>query len=168
MTENVKIKSLAKATVGLTVPELNLRRTWARKGAVQLIPMELLEQAIFSPGVEYMFKTGLLFIDDLETRIKLGLEEEEATPKTAQLIALTDEKIKELFEKTGWKDFKETLEKLSLPQLEELADGAITLKVTDYQRCKLLQEKTGKDVLKIVMRNNEEEAADNAKTGAES
>ena len=165
MAENIKVKSLAKATVGMTVPHLNLRRTWARKGAVQLVPFELLEQAIFEPGVEYLFKTGILFIEDLQIRIRLGLEEEEATPETAKMIELTDEKIKELLTQTALKDFRETIDGLSLAQIEELANGAIELRITDYQRCQILKDKTGKDVLKIVLRENEEDDAEK-KTGA--
>lgn len=154
----VRIKSTQRATVGLTVPHLNLRRTWARKGAIQQIPFELLEQAIYEPGVEYLFKTGVLFIDDLQTRVALGLEEAEVTEETAVLFELTDEVAEELLMKTPLKEMREKVEAMSRIQATELANVAIEKNLTDYQRCRILQEKTGKDVLSIVIRNNEERA----------
>jgi hypothetical protein len=76
-TNMITIKSTVKAQVSISVPSLNLRRFWPKAGAIQRIPFDLLEQAIYEPGVEYLFKTGILYIDDMETKIKLGLEEPE-------------------------------------------------------------------------------------------
>lgn len=162
--DNIKIKSMAKATVGITVPELSLRRTWARKGAIQLIPMELLEQAFYLPGVEYMFKTGILYIEDRAARITLGLETDSSSglEEKVEMIVLTDEYTQKLLTSIPLKEFRETLDKLSGPQLNELATSAIDFRITDYQRCLLLKERTGRDVLKIVMRANEEDTVDNA------
>lgn len=160
--EIVRIKSAQRATVVLTVPHLNLRRTWTRKGSVQQVPYNLLEQAIYERGVEYLFKSGILFIEDLETRIKLGLEDAEATEETAVLFELTDEAAEELLFKTPLKEMREKVDTMSLGQVQELTNVAIEKGLTDYQRCKILQEKTGKDVLNIVIRNNQEREADEA------
>ena len=157
----IKIKSLQRATVGLTVPYLNLRRTWERKGAVKQIPFELLSQAIFEPGVEYLFKSGVLFIDDLDARVALGLEEEGVTEETAKLFELTDEVAEQLLMKDSLPKFKEELEKFSRLQLLELSDIAIEKGLTDYEKTRVLKSKTGKDVLGIVIRNNQEAEADN-------
>ena len=73
--KDITIKSTVKAIVVMNVPSLNLRRTWQKKGAIQKIPMELLEQAIYDPGVEYLFRSGTLYIEDMEAKIVLGLEE---------------------------------------------------------------------------------------------
>ena len=66
MENMVSIKSTVKALVSINVPTLNLRRSWPKKGAVQKIPFDVLEQAYFEPGVEYLFKTGVLYIEDME------------------------------------------------------------------------------------------------------
>lgn len=67
MGEKVKIKSLVNGTVGIRSDELRINRTWEKKGAVKPIDLEVLEELIYDPGVEYMFKEGILGIDDLES-----------------------------------------------------------------------------------------------------
>lgn len=147
---------MERGIVGITVPHLNLRRTFPRKGAIQNIPFELLEQAIYEPGVEYLFRSGILTISDLDVRIRLGLEEPDATEETAKMIELTDEYAEELLFKTPLKEFREKLTKLSYEQAMSLADIAIKKELMDYQRAKLLKDITEKDIMTIVMREQEE------------
>lgn len=157
MENMVNIKSTVKALVSINVPTLNLRRSWPKKGAIQKIPFDVLEQAYFEPGVEYLFKTGVLYIEDMEVKRALGLEDPEAEAPTA-IIDLTDDYMKKLLTATPLKDFREEVEKLSHEQVKELVQFAVDLGVTDYHRCKLLQEKTGFDVMKAAIARKEEEA----------
>lgn len=157
MENMVNIKSTVKALVSINVPTLNLRRSWPKKGAIQKIPFDVLEQAYFEPGVEYLFKTGVLYIDDMEVKRALGLEDPETEVPTA-IIDLTDDYMKKLLTATPLKDFREEIEKLSHEQVKELVQFAVELGVTDYHRCKLLQEKTGFDVMKAAIARKEEEA----------
>lgn len=157
MENMVSIKSTIKALVSINVPNLNLRRSWPKKGAVQKIPFDVLEQAYFEPGVEYLFKTGVLYIDDMEVKRALGLEAPEAEePET--IIDLSDSFMSKLLTATPLKDMRETLEKLSHEQLVELSYYAVEIGVTDFQRCKLLKDKTGIDVMKASIARKEEEA----------
>ena len=157
MENMVNIKSTVKALVSINVPTLNLRRSWPKKGAIQKIPFDVLEQAYFEPGVEYLFKTGVLYIEDMEVKRALGLEDPEAEAPTA-IIDLTDDYMKKLLTATPLKDFREEVEKLSHEQIKELVQFAVEIGVTDYHRCKLLQEKTGFDVMKAAIAHKEEEA----------
>lgn len=157
MENMVNIKSTVKALVSINVPTLNLRRSWPKKGAIQKIPFDVLEQAYFEPGVEYLFKTGVLYIEDMEVKRALGLEDPEAKAPTA-IIDLTDDYMKKLLTATPLKEFREEIEKLSHEQVKELVQFAVELGVTDYHRCKLLQEKTGFDVMKAAIARKEEEA----------
>ena len=157
MENMVNIKSTVKALVSINVPTLNLRRSWPKKGAIQKIPFDVLEQAYFEPGVEYLFKTGVLYIEDMEVKRALGLEDPEAEAPTA-IIDLTDDYMKKLLTAIPLKDFREEVEKLSHEQVKELVQFAVDLGVTDYHRCKLLQEKTGFDVMKAAIARKEEEA----------
>lgn len=154
--DNVTIRSTAKAIIGLNVPSLNLRRTWYQKNSIQKIPMDLLEQAIFEPGVEYLFKSGILYIEDLDVKKKLGLENEEVTEPT-KILLLDDKTIRNILFNYSLNDFKTIIEKLSHNQLIELANEAVRLKIMDYQKTKILKEKTDIDVLHIVIRKNQEE-----------
>lgn len=156
----VRVKAMKRGRSSLTAPSANLKRTWAKRGAVHTIPLGLLEQAIFDPGVEYLFKTGILFIEDLDARIRLGLEEEGTTEETAKMIPLTEDRMKELLFKTPFRDFRETVEAMTISEAEELANAAIEEGLTDYQRCKILTDKTSKEILKIVLREKEEEEID--------
>lgn len=157
MENMVNIKSTVKALVSINVPTLNLRRSWPKKGAIQKIPFDVLEQAYFEPGVEYLFKTGVLYIEDMEVKRALGLEDPEAEVPTA-IIDLTEDYMKKLLTATPLKDFREEVEKLSHEQIKELIQFAVEIGVTDYHRCKLLQEKTGFDVMKAAIARKEEEA----------
>ena len=154
--KDITIKSTVKAIVVMNVPSLNLRRTWQKKGAIQKIPMELLEQAIYDPGVEYLFRSGTLYIEDMEAKIVLGLEEP-GTEVPTKIIALTTEEAEKLLKNTALKDFREKVASLSQDQANELVNVAIDLKITDYQRAQILKEKTGIDVFKFVIENEAKE-----------
>lgn len=157
MENMVNIKSTVKALVSINVPTLNLRRSWPKKGAVQKIPFDVLEQAYFEPGVEYLFKTGVLYIEDMAVKQALGLEAPDAEEPTA-IIDLTEEFMKKLLTGTALKDFREEVEKLSHEQIKELVNYAVEIGVTDYHRCKILQDKTGFDVMRAAVARKEEEA----------
>lgn len=160
-TNIVTVKSTVKAQVSLNVPSLNLRRAWPKKGAIQKIPFDVLEQAIYEPGVEYLFKTGALYIEDMPTKIALGLEEPDTTEPT-NIIVLSEAEMKKLLTGTALKDFREKVESLSHEQVKELVRFAIAEKVTDYQRCSILSKAYGGnvDVLKAVTQVIADEAAD--------
>ena len=74
------------------------------------------------------------------------------------IIDLTEDYMKKLLTATPLKDFREEVEKLSHEQIKELVQFAVEIGVTDYHRCKLLQEKTGFDVMKASIAHKEEEA----------
>ena len=77
--KKVMIENCVNHEVGIVLPELGIRRTWERKGAKKSIDLSLLREAMYEPGVEYMFTSGMLYIDDLEVKKELGLEPEDAT-----------------------------------------------------------------------------------------
>lgn len=166
-TNMVTVKSTVKAQVSLNVPSLNLRRSWPKKGAIQKIPFDALEQAIYEPGVEYLFKSGTLYIEEMEIKIALGLEDPESTAPE-NIIVLNDAEMKKLLTGTALKDFRETVEKLSHEQLKELIRYAIEIRVTDFQRCSILSKAYGGnvDVLKAVMQATADQAKDAAEAEA--
>ena len=156
MDKQVVITSTVKAVVSINVPTLNLRRAWPRKGSVQKIPMDILEQAYYEPGVEYLFKTGVLYIDDMEAKKALGLEAPDAVEPT--IVKLDEDYAKKLMTATALKDLRIEVEKLSHDQLIELANMSVEMGITDYHRCKLLQDKTGIDVMRASIAHQEDKA----------
>ena len=94
--KKVNIKSETLGRVGINLPDLKLKRTWEKKGVVRQIPFEDLQQAYYEPGVEYMFKEGMLSIDDMEVKKALGLEPDDAE-EPVNVIILTDDQRKRFF-----------------------------------------------------------------------
>ena len=86
--KQVMVVNTIKSRVGINVPDLFLKRVWERKGAKKPIDFDTLQQALYDPSVAYLFSEGILYIDDMKTKIALGLEEEGAT--TPSIVVLSD------------------------------------------------------------------------------
>jgi hypothetical protein len=87
------VESMVDNLVSINLPELNFKRTWEKKGAKKPIDLDILREAIYNTGVEYMFQQGILYIDDMAVEIELGLEPENADKP--QNIIVLDDKQKE-------------------------------------------------------------------------
>lgn len=153
MPETVLVKSMVKAQVGITVPYLNLKRTWPKKNTVLRLPKETLSQAMYEPGVEYLFKTGILVIEDEQDRIDLGLQD----PVTGETVYLMkDDKLAYLIKEAPIDEFKAECAKMSHDQQVEFARTAIELESTSYEKNLHLKELTEINVDLIVRTNMEE------------
>ena len=158
MDKKVKVVSLVSHRVILTVPELRLRRVWERKGATALIPFEQLEEAMYSPGVENLFKNGTLGIDDMEVKIALGLEPEEAK-EPVNIIVLNDEQRKRYLTVMPLHEFKEKIKDLPREQINELAAYAIANKIMDYDKSEEIKKYIDVDVMTAIKLNRDDEIA---------
>ena len=153
--KKVIIENMVNSRVGIDIPELRLTRVWERKGAKKPIDFDILKEAIYNEGVDYMFRNGILYIDDMDVKIELGLEEEGAP---AQIKVLKDEDCEELWNKATLKVFKEALENYSKEQLQILADYAVAHKILNLDKSNSLRKKIGYDVVKVIqLGDNEEE-----------
>ena len=150
MNKKIEIISTVNAEVGMHLPELRVNRTWAKKGAKQALDFDLLQEALYDPGVENLFKSGVLYIEDMEVKIALGLEPYEAK-QPENIIILNETQQKRYLTVAPVHEFKEILTKISKEQAKELVDMAIKLKVTDLEKTKLLKEATEIDVMKAIM-----------------
>ena len=66
MNDKVIVESMVSGIVGITLPHLLFSKSWPKKGSKLPIDKEILRQAIYEPGVEYMFKHGILYMDDMD------------------------------------------------------------------------------------------------------
>ena len=132
MNKKVKVVSLVSQRVVLTVPDIRLRRVWERKGATMVIPFEQLEEAMYSPGVENLFRNGILGIDDMEVKIALGLEPEDAE-EPVNIITLNDQQRKRYLTVMPLPEFKENMKKLSAIAVTDwlVSKGYLSLSVKD-------------------------------------
>ena len=156
--KQVELVSTIDAYVGIDVPDLHLKRLWERKGAKKSIPLDVLREAIYDPSVEYLLREGILYINDLDVKIELGLEEESAREPGAQLNVqlLKDEEMNRLLTVVPMYEFKEKIKALKKEQVQSLVDYAIEHEITNFEKCEFLKELTGQDIIRTVQLNHDE------------
>ena len=152
MDNKVKIKNLVSSIVSIDVPDARLKRVWEKKGAVKTIPFEQLEEAMYDPGVEALFSNGVLGIDDMETKQKLGLEPEDAK-EPVNIIILDDQQRKRYLTVMPLNEFKVEVQKLPTEQVKELAQFAIENELVDFDKDSILKEMVNIDVIKTIELN---------------
>lgn len=156
--ENKKIMVVSNTIgeVSINIPSMHFRRVWERKGARKPIDAEILREIIYDPGVEKMFKMGILYIEDMPTKIELDLEPMGAE-KPTNIVILTDEQRQKLLaESTTFTQFRELCDNMSKQELINLAEYAIEKEMINIDKCRYLKVKTGKDIVKIIENNKEE------------
>lgn len=158
MEDKVKIVNLVSSRVILTVPDLRLRRVWEKKGAVKTVPFDLLEEAIYEPGVEALFTSGTLGIEDMEVKKKLGLEPEDAE-EPVNIIILTDEQRKRYLTVLPMSEFRQKVKELPREQVLELANYAIENEIANFEKSDLLREMVGIDILSAIKLNRDDKAS---------
>lgn len=153
--KKIKVKNLVNGRVGITLPDLRLNVNWDRKGQTRLIDFDTLQEALYDYGTEYMFKEGMLGIDDMETKIALGLEPEGAT-EPQFIKVLDDDQMKRMMTVMPIFEFKKELETIPREQILNLVDYAVQNEYSDIKKCDVLKEITGIDVISAIRLNRED------------
>lgn len=155
MEKKIKVKNLVNGRVGITLPDLRLNVNWDRKGQTRMIDFDTLQEALYDYGTEYMFKEGMLGIDDMETKIALGLEPEGAT-EPQFIKVLDDDQMKRMMTVMPIFEFKKELEGVPREQVLNLVDYAVQNEYSDIKKCDVLKEITGIDVISAIRLNRED------------
>lgn len=145
----VNIKNETSGRVGINLPDLKLKRVWERKNVVRQISFEDLEQAFYDPGVEYMFRQGMLSIDNMDVKKALGLEPEDAVAPT-NIIILSDAQKQRYLTVMPLVDFKQEVAKLTHEQKLGLVDYAIEHEIANLDKSEVLKELTEIDIYKAI------------------
>ena len=149
MNNTVIVQSMVNGDIGINVPEIGLRAEWAKKGVKRTLDLEKLKQAMYDPGVENLFKEGVLYIEDMEQKIELGLEPPEASEPT--LVKVIDDKLKvRLLTLMPLQEFKNRLKEYPLEQIIELANYAIEHDLIDLDKDKVLQDYTQINIVSAI------------------
>lgn len=114
---------------------------------------------IYDEGFSKMLERGYLYIDSMQDKIDLGLEPYGAT-EPENIRVLTDDKIKDMLIKYPITTFKGELKKYNDAQINALVNYAIANEVLDAEKCSLLKDITGIDILKAVALNRDLAKAD--------
>lgn len=154
----IKVISMVPYIVGLIIPDYRINKKFTQEGQVALIEEEALAEALYNPGTARLFSHGILKIEGSEDfKLSAGLAEINDEKKVVDtVITLNTSQMLALLKTKTLEEFKETVKKLSTEQLNLLAGLAVSNKVTDYDKCKILRQLTGKDIIKTISLNEDE------------
>lgn len=156
--EYVNVVSTVNGVVGIHLPDLRFRKEWTRKGQRQKIEKDLLQDIMYDAGSEYMFKTGMLYIEDMETKKELGLEPEDATAPV-NIIVLDEKQMKRYLTVMPTHEFREAIKELPLEQVKNLVDYAVETENISFDKAEILEKATGLNAMKMIQlsRKNKED-----------
>ena len=156
----VTVRNTVAQYVGLTLADGAYRRQFKGKNAKMIIPFDMLETALaYDEGVQYLFNTGMLYIDSMQDKIDLGLEEPDTTTPTNIVVFSDEEKVK-LLTTASVPDFIERLSRVTYEEAAELAKFAAKNDIYNPEKSDILKEITGLDVVAMIAKKKAFEEAD--------
>lgn len=150
--EMVTVISTVNGVVGIYLPDLRFKKEWTRKGQKQKIDKELLQDIMYDPGSEYMFRTGMLYIEDMDIKKEIGLEPEEAT-EPVNIIVLDEKQLNRYLTVMPLHEFKENVKKLSIEQAKNLVDYAVQKETITFDKAEFLEKITGLNAMSMIQLN---------------
>ena len=153
----MNVKVMVTSMVGGSVSASSLEhRVWNKKGQKLPVSKDVLREAIYEPGVEYMFKKGILYIDDMEFKIELGLEAP-GTKAPTEVLPVDDKYLNRVLKLMPVSEMKSAIDKMSIVQKQELVDYASKQNDIQLDRLAIVSEKCGVDILKTIELNRQKE-----------
>lgn len=149
MNDKVIVTSMVNGLISINRPEHRLVKVWPQKGTKLPVEKDALREAIYEPGVEYMFKNGMLYIDDMDFKIELGLEEEGAKEPTA-IIPVDEKYLERVLKKMPLFEMKNVVKNMNAEQKHELLDYAAEQSDIQMDRISAIREITGTDLFKVI------------------
>lgn len=151
MNDKVMVTSMVGGTVSASSLE---HRVWNKKGQKLPVSKDVLREAIYEPGVEYMFKNGILYIEDMDFKIELGLESEGAKAPT-DILPVDDKYLNRVLKLMPISEMKAAIDKMSIVQKQELVDYASKQNDIQLDRLAIVSEKCKVDILKTIELNRQ-------------
>lgn len=151
MNEKVSVVSMVTHSVGIDLPQngYKIQKYWPQKGAKVMIDKETLREGIYDPGVERIFKSGILYIDDMDFKIELGLEEEGAKMPT-NIIPMDERYLERVLKRMPIVEMKQAIKKMNGDQTQELILYAMKQNDIQLDRLAAIKELTGTDLFKVI------------------
>lgn len=151
MNDKVMVTSMVGGTISAASLE---HRVWNKKGQKLPVSKDVLREAIYEPGIEYMFKKGILYIDDMELKIELGLEAPGATTPT-EILPVDDKYLNRVLKLMPVSEMKAAIDKMSIVQKQELVDYASKQNDIQLDRLAIVSDKCKVDILKTIELNRQ-------------
>lgn len=158
MNDKVIVKSMSTGKIVIDLPDLRFKREWPKKYSKVTVDAEVLKEALYDPGVEYMINNGLLFIEDMDFKKEVGLEPEDAK-EPVNLVPLDEKLMQRILKYMPVSQVGEELKKLNVEQRRMLVTYAIENEMISMDRVDIIKEICGVDLLKAISlkKANEEE-----------
>lgn len=148
-------KVMVTSMVGGTISASSLEhRVWNKKGQKLPVSKDVLREAIYEPGIEYMFKKGILYIEDMAFKIELGLESEGTTTPT-EILPVDDKYLNRVLKLMPISEMKTAIDKMSIVQKQELVDYAAKQNDIQLDRLAIVSDKCNVDILKTIELNRQ-------------
>lgn len=149
MNDKVSVMSLVGHRVVLVLPHLRFKKVWTKKGAKFMIEKDILREAIYEAGVEKLFTSGVLYIEDMDFKIELGLEAE-GTTKPTQIIPVDEKYLNRILKLMPIQEMRQAIGAMTEEQKRELVRFATEQKDAQMDRLSIVKELTGSDVFKMI------------------
>lgn len=155
----VKVRSTCTGRFVINEPAFNLVREFPTKGSVQMIPYEAIEQLLWQPGFKTAIDTGMIYIDDMQDKIDLGLESPEAKAPE-RIRVLSEAQMLKLLKVDSYEVFANDITGLPIEQARALVHFAADNNIIDMKKIDTLKAVTGLDAIKIIAAKRANEEAD--------
>ena len=151
MNDKVIVTSMVSGTTLIHLPQNGyfVKKVWPKKGAKLPIDKESLREGFYNSGIEAMFRNGDLYIEDMDFKIELGLEEPETTVPT-QIIPLDEKYATRILKLMPVREMREAIQKMSQEQVNEFVDFAANQKDIQMDRVSVIKDLTGIDLFKVI------------------
>lgn len=149
MEGKIKIICTSNAIVGVKLPEYHFSHDWVGKGSFFYVTKEIAEAMTYDPGARYMLDTGMLYIEDLEQKIELGLEPEGAV-EPERIIVLSENDMNRYMRFVPMAEFKEKMDHVSTEQVLSLAQYAIKNQIFDLNKFDYIKKRVGIDCIEAI------------------
>lgn len=124
MSDKIKVISAYNGRCGIDNADLRISRRWPARGSVVTFSKEQIEELMFDPAFRNMVNEGVLYIEDMEVKKEIGLEEEDATSPT--IILMDNNALDRFWRIMPLAQFKVETKTLTKAQITSLAEYAIT------------------------------------------
>lgn len=158
-TRMVAFKNMTTGTFVVNEPAYNIRRIFKGLGSVQTIPFEIVEQLLWSEGFRNALENGLIYIESMQDKIDLGLEEPDTTEPT-NIKILSPEKMEAILRNNDIEEFLKAIDGCPKEQARRLAEYAADHNIVDMKKVEIIKELTGLDVINMIDRRRQAEDAD--------
>lgn len=145
--ELITVTSNSDSTIVINLPELNMRRTWKKRGQQYVFNRNDLLMAYYDPSVEYLFKNGILSTKDKSFLVEVGMISDEEV----ELFELDEKLMKRMLRLMPLQEFKQTLVKMSHSQIDDFVEYAVEhYDELQMDRIDILSKVSRRDILKTI------------------